>query len=166
MRITVKTVIVGKPPGKKYNVAEVFYENDRGESKTWKLFDFSNPAVYETLKNAKQGDAFDIVTGKNDKDFTEWRSATVAGAADAPAATPAGRTGSTQTRTSNYETADERAARQVLIVKQSSLAQAVAFVKQDAANDATVDTVLDIAQQFTNWVMKADYFSDEGDQDQ
>jgi hypothetical protein len=53
---------------------------------------------------------------------------------------------------SNYETADERAARQVMIVRQSSISNAVALLKTEK-HTPTTEEVLAVAKQFENFVL-------------
>jgi hypothetical protein len=53
---------------------------------------------------------------------------------------------------SNYETKEERAARQVLIVKQSSLTNAVATLSPGAKAALDANAVIDLAQKYADWV--------------
>ena len=55
-----------------------------------------------------------------------------------------------------YETADERALRQVMIVRQSSLAQAVALLSANGGKKNSPQDVISIAKVFENWVMTGD----------
>lgn len=135
------------------------YKDDRGETKTKKLMSFANPATYATLKDAKNGELFDITQIKNDKGFWDWTSATRSDAtgatastgADAPATTPA--KSFTPTK-SSYETTEERARRQVLIVKQSSLATAErSFQVAPLQEGPFLDELLARAQVLTDWVL-------------
>jgi hypothetical protein len=146
MQITITDVQVVQPPGKKYKQAEVAYQNYRGEAKTWKLMDFSNPAVFSILKTAKQGEQFEITTGKNDKDYTVWTSATKTNGASNPAAPTAA---SGQAAKSAWV---PDADRQRLIVKQSCLAQAVAFSDVTKPDVLAPQDVLDVAELFVAWV--------------
>lgn len=52
---------------------------------------------------------------------------------------------------SNYETKEERAARQRLIVRQSSLSSAIEVYK---GADNSIDEILSIADKFTDWVFE------------
>lgn len=134
----------------------VNYLNDRGENKSWKLMNFSNPKVFDVLKGATQGQMFDVVTRKNDKDFTEWAAITQLDAT-VTAPTPA----KTTPYKSSYETPEERAARQVLIVKQSCLAQAVALASVGAKTPPEADNVLALAEKFKEWVFATETFVDD-----
>ncbi len=83
-------------------------------------------------------------------DFWEWKSitATPATAGLAPTTT----SGVSRVTGSNYETRDERATRQVLIVKQSSLSAAVATLTPGAKAALDPKAVLALAQEYVDWV--------------
>lgn len=128
-----------------YSQMDISYVDERGGNKTWKIFSFSNPKVFDTFKNAKEGEVYEISTRKNDKDFTEWAAADKVGEGTGkPAATKA-------PVVSQYETRDERNLRQRLIVRQSCLAQAIAH----RGTDSTVEEITDVAEQFVAWVFEA-----------
>lgn len=159
MLITIVNVDVTNTPakgkGRPWSTAEVTYKNERGEVKAWKVISFANPQTFDVLKNAVNGEQYEITTGKNEKDFTVWTSAqkadgSVASNSSVVSAKPAGKVlGST------YETAEERAARQRLIVRQSSLAQAIEFAKLvPGVLDWQRDDILELAGQFTAWVFE------------
>ena len=135
-----------------YTTMVVSYVDERGANKSWKLISFSNPKVFDTFKNAKVNDVFNVTTRKNDKDFTEWASAEIVEESKAATSNTLTEKGS-NTRTpivSQYETRDERNLRQRLIVRQSCLAQAVEYV-----TDADIETVLQTAEKFNAWVWEA-----------
>lgn len=140
----------------------VSFLNERGEAKTWKILSFSNPKVFDILKNAKEGQVYDIDTRKNDKDFTEWAGATLV-EGTAPAA--AGK--SAVPYKSTYETPEERAVRQRLIVRQSCLAQAVATLAVGVKVGPTYDEVVALAARYNEWVFEApDLFETEAPDEQ
>lgn len=147
MQITVQNIGVttinkgGK--SRPYGEAKVEFLNERGETKAWTLRSFTNPSVFKTLESAQRGQTFEITTTKNDKDYTEWTSATLV----ATSATPARAVPQAAAR-STYETSEERAVKQRLIVRQSSLAQAIAFLPKEAIQS----DVLDCAETFAEWV--------------
>lgn len=133
----------------------VSYVDERGANKSWKLISFSNPKVFDTIKNANVNDVFEITTRKNDKDFTEWASATkVDGAPRSAASSSVG-----QTKTpvvSQYETRDERNARQRLIVRQSCLSNAIALLKGSTEDAPTsIEDAIGVADKFVAWVFEA-----------
>lgn len=130
-----------------YNKGTIVYTTDRGEQREQRIMSFANPGVFDAIKALKFPAKVDVHITKNDKGYNEW--AKVEPVSDEPASAPVSgntKSGSVTTR-STYETPEERAAKQVLIVKQSCLAQAVAFEK-----DATREQVLETAQVFVDWV--------------
>lgn len=132
-----------------YSTMNVSYVDERGANKSWKLISFANPKVFDTFKGATPNTVFEITTRKNDKDFTEWASAELVGPATTNnAPSPAG---TKPASISNYETREERNARQRLIVRQSCLAQAIASLEEKS--DTTV--VLALADQYVAWVFEA-----------
>lgn len=162
MQIEIINVAVTQVPTAKgsYGRAEVTYKNksfqDKVESKP--IMDFSAKDVYNVLKDAKFGDVFTIAREKNDKGFWDWKKI-VTGDEGAmfneeekkgisSMATPA----NTSPR-STYETADERAARQVLIVRQSSVSSAIAALKTEKVQ-LDANAIIDLARELEAYVMK------------
>lgn len=117
-------------------------------------------AVYTALVSAKQGDVFTIE--RDDTQYKNW-----IGAVQAPpgaATTTSNKTSSAAIPVrSSYETPEERATKQILIVRQSCLAQAIEFQKHDNPKKAfSVDDVLGVAQEFVDWVyQKGDILSSD-----
>lgn len=147
-----------------YNKLEVTYKKD-GKVTARKIMDFTNKAVYNAFKDASNGDVFDVTEKKNDKDYWEFASATKSAGEGAQSSGSVASTGSTQISSgrvgsavpkSNYETSEERAARQVMIVRQSSLSNAVALLDVQADKKATADQVITIAKQFEAYVLGTD----------
>lgn len=125
------------------------YLNERGETKTWTLRSFTNPSVFKTLSESAPGTTYEITTTKNDKDFTEWSSATVVDSKAAPAPRSA-----PQTSRSTYETPEERAVKQRLIVRQSSLSNAI-DVQKASGSAIALPELLSLAEDLYEWVYKA-----------
>lgn len=147
--ITVIDVTVTKQAargkGKPYEVAEVVHTDDRNQgARTKKLVSFSNPQVFDLLKNAVKGDQFEITLQK-EGDYWQWTSATPVEAGASPTAKVA-----SEPKAAWVPDAD----RQRLIVKQSSLAQAVEFVMK-SDQEHTVENILDVADDFVAWVFDA-----------
>jgi hypothetical protein len=137
-----------------YSTMIVSYVDERGANKSWKLISFSNPKVFDTLKNAKVNDVFNITTRKNDKDFTEWASAEIVEESKAATSNSLAERANNSVKTpvvSQYETRDERNTRQRLIVRQSCLAQAVEY----RGSNQDIDAILETAEQFVAWVFEA-----------
>ena len=149
-----------------YQVIDLAYKNksfqDKLEGK--KVMSFTNKDVFAALQKASFGDIFEISRVKNDKGFWDWTAANSGG--DVPvqssggASPMASNNNATSVKTgnvtpkSNYETAEERAARQVLIVRQSSISSAVEFAVANKIKDE--EEVLRLATRFVDYVFGKD----------
>lgn len=117
-----------------YDVIEVAYRKD-GKIEGKKVMSFVNPKVFEALGNFSAGDNISVtaekVAGRDGKEYWQW-TAVESGSeqpsqASSKPVSALERSASVATKSvSNYETKEERAARQVMIVRQSSLSNAVA----------------------------------------
>jgi len=148
MKINViATAVVNKG---KWNQVEVTYKNlatDKVDSKN--IVSFSNKDVYNILKDSRQGDVFEVTTEKNDKGYWEWTN--IVGAVATPVGEqPKKESGGTQYK-STYETPEERALKQVYIIRQSSIASAISLLKNDKKVPSK-DEVLALAKDFENFV--------------
>ena len=153
MQIQIQFIAVQVEDKGKYKQAEVTYK-DIGQNKTTskKLMSFNNPIVYKTLVDAKNGELYIIDMQKNDKGYWDWisvKSATGVDTTNTNSDTSAGKTHASPR--SNYETPEERAQRQVYIVRQSSLSNAIELLKTDKKTP-TVDEVIGVAKQFEAYV--------------
>jgi len=166
MRIKVLAVENKKvEEGKKnYNLLDVSYKNlefNKVEGK--KLVSFASPDVYNALKDAKAGDEFDVTKGdKSAAGFVPWTRCVVAGEAtltedsrQVSGAAPAS-TASKSTPRSTYETPEERAKKQVYIVRQSSIGAAIELLNLMGNKKASVEEVTSIAKQFEQYVFGND----------
>lgn len=135
-----------------YSVAEVNYE---GAKKPFKLFSFKNPAVFDALKDAKAGQVFEVNSVKGEDGFFSWTTAKEVAEDEAPTEKKSWTPGADP-----RETKEERALRQRLIVRQSSLKEAIEFHKLHAGSPPEQD-ILDTAERFTAWVYEAPDLFDE-----
>lgn len=156
---------VGKPGPKGWSKAVVDYEVN-GQRRKQNIMSFTNPAVYKAVTSGQfTGETVEVDIIKNAKGYDEWTAIQAAGtgngASGASAPAPTGTTTSAATRVtgSNYETAVERARRQVLIVRQSSLSNAIDILKSTEAL-IEIEEVLPLAQRLVDWVF--DEGTDEG----
>jgi len=135
--------------GRSYQSIEVTYKDEQGQVKNKKLMSFSNPSVFNHIKGLAKGDQINLRTEKDAAGYWQWTGI----GDDAPAGTaqtkPA--TGGRVTG-SNYETKEERAARQILIVRQSSLSSAVELL----GTGKSVADVIATAKQFEAYVFGPD----------
>ena len=132
--------------GRSYQSIEVTYKDDQGQVKNKKLMSFSNPSVFNHIKDLTKGDQINLRTEKDAAGYWQW----IGIEGDKTVATETKTTPQTGGRVtgSNYETKEERAARQVLIVRQSSLSSAVELL----GPGKSIEEVLAVAKQFEDYV--------------
>ena len=139
--------------GRSYQEIEVTYKTENGQVSNKKLMSFSNPSVFNHIKGLGKGDSVNVTTVKNAKGFWDWTG--IGNEGDAPVATqskPATAQAGGRVTGSNYETKEERAARQVYIIRQSSLSTAVELL----GSGKSVDEVINVAKQFEAYVFAKD----------
>jgi hypothetical protein len=141
--------------GKKvpYKMFELNYlSNGRAGKK--QIMSFTD--VFKTLLASAEGEEFEITT-QQDGEYTNWATATSKGVTTAPNSahqSPADRMpakGATAFK-STYETPEERAKKQVYIIKSVALKEAVSFHTGQEDLEFTVQDVLNIAKQFEEYV--------------
>ena len=161
--ITITNVDVSTPAGKNYSVAEVIFKMN-GETKTKKIMSFVNPAVFNTIKDAQRGEEYNITQEKDQQGYWQWTSIKK-GAGDEPTQTAAASTRTAASSTGrDFETKDERAERQRLIVRQSSLAQSIATLSVGSKTAPDTAAVLELAEKYVAWVTDApDLFEEPND---
>lgn len=150
--------------GKPYEQLEVVYKdlsyNDTVKSK--KIMPFGDSKnVFDALKGATNGQVFDVQVVKNQAGFNDWIAATpgTAGAPSAasqPPAQAASRVSpvpaATPQRANTFETPEERAKKQVYIVRQSSLSAAIATLGVGAKSALKPADVIAVAKEYTDFV--------------
>ncbi len=153
----IATSVETKPTAKgSYQQLEVTYKNltYQGKVESKKLMSFgANAAAFKTLSNAPTGSQWEVTVVKNAQGYNDWPTVVAASSDAAPAAASTGalpKTQPGQTR-STYETPEERAQRQVLIVRQSSLSAAVSTLAVGAKN-VKPEEVLALAKTYENYV--------------
>lgn len=156
-----KTTKQGKTSS--YIQNEVTYKRlDTGkiESKKFMSFVKQSEAIYKALSDCQMDDQFLVTSEKNEGtgywDWTEIVAQVPGQAAPVPAtgsSVAARSTTSTPVR-SSYETPEERAKKQVYIVKQSCLNQAVAVLSVGAKTPPEDGAILQKAQKYVDWVFE------------
>lgn len=153
MQITVLSVEVSTPPGKKYQVAEVAYKDHEGKVSGKKIMSFVNKDVFNQVSKAKGGDVFDVTLAKDDAGYWQWTSITaltgITTNTNAPKANASPK--------STYETPEERAQKQVYIVRQSSLTNAIALANATGDKLATPESIIAVAKQFEAYVFDVEF---------
>lgn len=152
--ISVETTDKVTKSNKPYVELDITFKNcdfqEKVESK--KLNPFGNKSVYDTLKSAKTGDFFDVSRVKNDAGFWDWTDIKPIDGSNAPAASVASSGSKTvPTPKSTYETPEERALRQIYIVRQSSIGHAIETLKTDKKSPEP-DDVLALASKYESFV--------------
>lgn len=149
-----------------YNEAVITFKNKTFQDKieTKKLLDFASKEVYPILSQAKFGEVYDIIKTKDEQGFWQWVGINYSNAkqfAPQPEGNPVNNKAPSVTPKSTYETAEERAARQVMIVRQSSLANAVSLLAANGGKKNTVEEVIAVAKLFENYVLDKNQVSDK-----
>lgn len=140
--------------GKPYTLLEVAYKRD-GKMDGKKIFPFGDKEVYNKLKTLVKGDVVTI-TSEKEGEYWEWKRVQ-SGTVSQPTSTATTSTGSSTRAAvpapkSNYETAEERAERQKIIVRQSSISNSISLLKTDK-NHPKLEEVLATAAKMYAWVM-------------
>jgi hypothetical protein len=148
--VDVSTPQVTKTAKGQYQAIEVSYKNEQGQIQGKKLMSFSNPGVFKAIQEYAKGDVLDVEATKDDQGYWQWKSVSKSDGT-APAPTAKAPTSGGKVTGSNYETSEERAKRQVYIVRQSSISSAIDLLKSNG-NDVKVDNVLSVAKQLENYV--------------
>ncbi len=154
MQITVLSVNKESKPGKngkQYNCLNVAYKGDDGKVAGKNVTEFSK-AAYSVLSNALNGEVYTVTSVKNDSGFWEWSK--VEHSTATTTVEPMQTNKAYASPKSTYETPEERAIKQVYIVRQSSISNAIAFVKEQTKKP-TVHEVLAIAKQFEEYVFNS-----------
>jgi hypothetical protein len=143
----------------KYDKAAVVYSFN-GQNRTQNIMSFSNPGIFAKVRTMKPGEEYNVEVTKNDKGFNQWASveSTTSAAADAGVSVKAGAVGSARTNVSTYETPEERKVKQLYIIRQSSISNAIEYCKQQdgAGQGFKVNEILDVAQQFVDFVYQTE----------
>lgn len=145
----------------KYEILHVTY-TDGNYNNTKKIVSFSNPAVYKALKDMSPGSQFSVSETQNGK-FKNWSQIFLNGTESVksvptnrntagPQAAPSNSNVSTQVR-STYETPEERAQRQVYIIRQSSLERAVETLTPGSKAPLDPSAVIALASVYTDYVL-------------
>lgn len=153
---------------KPYTVVEATFKNlsFQGKVEAKKIMPFGeNSNAHKALINAQNGDVFDVQVVKNSAGYNDWVAVTP-GVAGSPSPTtqsvqpaqtagrvlPASSAASAPARTSTYETPEERAKKQVYIVRQSSLSAAIATLGAGAKSALKPSDVIAVAKEYEAFV--------------
>ena len=141
---------------KPYEFLEVSFKNQTFQDKpeVKKVMPFNYKEVFNTLKNATKGDIFIIERDKNKSGFWDWISIHTGEATDMPTAATPQKTSPAVATKGSWETPEERATKQLYIIRQSCLAQAVNTLTVPAkpGTEITSNAVMDLAQEYVDFV--------------
>lgn len=159
MQIQVVTTTVETKPTQKgsYQQLEVVYKNltYQGKIESKKLMSFgANAGAFKTLSEAAAGSTWEVSVVKNAQGYNDWPTVVASNGAAAEAAPQAINSAKAAVGAgarSTYETPEERAQRQILIVRQSSLSAAVSTLAVGAKSVKPED-VIAVAKQYANYV--------------
>lgn len=150
-KLTVLKTEVTKPEGKNYKICEFGYKAEDGKVKGMRIFDVAHlKPVFAVASASKPGDILEATFKQNDKGFWEFASLSPSSAQSVSADKP--QAGASR---GNWETAEERAARQVMIVRQSSLSNAIAYAaaQNPKGTALDMDAIIENAKVFENYVL-------------
>ena len=148
--VDVSTPQVTKTAKGQYQAIEVSYKNEQGQIQGKKLMSFSNPTVFKAIQEFAKGDILNVEAVKDDQGYWQWKAVQKSDGSEPVTTSKPATTGGKVTG-SNYETPEERAKRQVYIVRQSSISSAIELLKSNG-NDVKVDNVFSIAKQLEDYV--------------
>ncbi len=160
MNITIVSKAIETVPTAKgsYQKAIVTYKNDQGKTETKNILSFANKEVWNAVAEAQPGDKFVAKSEKNAKGYWEWVGLNK-GAATNPGVPSLGQqTGGVGAVRTGWqgESPDERAKKQVYIVRQSSISAAIATLSVGAKTPPSSEAVLKLAREYEDFVFSSD----------
>ena len=152
MRIEIIDVVVENKG--KWRQANVSYKGPEGKPEGKKIMSFANKDVFKAISQAQTGDLFDVKLEKNDKGYWDW----VEIVSEGKNVTPTSQTfpKAASTARSTYETPEERARRQVYIVRQSCLERAIQLAVANGQQPVTEEDVIKSARVFERYVFETE----------
>ena len=140
--------------GKTYKALTVVYKNREGKIETKTINPFGpGQNTVSILSEATTGQYYEVQTVKNDAGYWDWVDPRVTDgqAASSPAApSPASRASSGGEN--RFETSEERAKKQVYIVRQSSLSNAVETLAVGSKTALDPKKVIEVARMYEAYV--------------
>ena len=134
----------------KFDCVNVNFKNlENGKTSMKPVMSFHG--AFDVMKNAKEGQEYNVKAEKDKNDYWVWGAASegVVGTLKAYGSRPV----SQPAPKSTFETPEERARKQVYIVRQSSLATAVELFSVQGNTEANAQEVIEVADQFAKYVL-------------
>ena len=151
--------------GKPYEQLVIAYKDlgngGKVASKTIMPFGFQKD-TFVTLKNAKPVEVFDIDVQKNEAGYNDWIHAKKGVASNATSTNVSQSTGQqsssggTTTSKGGWETPEERAKKQIYIVRQSSISAAVNALSVGVKTGPKAVEVIEYARELESYVFESD----------
>ena len=156
MKIEIINVASQSKPAKNgtYTQLDIAYKNldFQGKIEAKKVMSFTHKDTFAVLSKATLGQVYEIERVK-EGEYWQWTSAKLVGN-DAPTTNSSNISKPNATPKSTYETPEERALRQRMIVRQSSLSNAIDTLAVNPGKDKLdTDQVLALAKVYFDWVM-------------
>ena len=161
LNITILSVDIKTKPnsrGGTYQDAEVAFKNNtyqgKVEGKSVRSLG-AKEAAFKVLATAQPGETYEVQVVKNEKGFNDWVSLQKSQPGVAAPNVPTVQSkssGATAAPRSTYETPEERAKKQVYIIRQSSVSSAIA-IHSVGAKTLGLDPVLDTAKRIETYVL-------------
>lgn len=161
MSITIQvlsTSVETKPTAKgSYQMLEVAYKNltFQGKVESKKIMSFgAQEEAFKALATAGVTSVWDVEVTKNEKGYNDWIKVTKGVAPAMVQASPKSVQASTSSSANarGFETPEERAKKQVYIVRQSSLTNAIATLTVGRKSEVKPEEVINLAKQYEAFV--------------
>ena len=161
--LSVQTTTQTAKSGKPYQQLEVAFKNNTfGKVESKKIMPFgAQKAAFDALANAPTGAVFEVTVVKNDAGYNDWTAISQA-VPGSPAPQAAGSINNAKPTAGNavqvkstYETPEERAKKQVYIIRQSSLSAAIGSLSVGAKAALKASDVIAVAEEYYAWVMQS-----------
>lgn len=137
-----------------------FIDQESGREKKRQMIEFNSGAAFQKLADSELGSTWEVSTKPaKDPQYTDWVDATPVASEEPVEAAKAAGKGKTTTPAaapfkSTYETPEERARKQVYIVRQSSLTNAISILGFQCTNGQAMNTssVIAVAKELEAYV--------------
>ena len=161
--LSVQTTTQTAKSGKPYQQLEVAFKNNTfGKVESKKIMPFgAQKAAFDALANAPTGAVFEVTVVKNDAGYNDWTAISQA-VPGSPAPQAVGSINNAKPTAGNvtqvkstYETPEERAKKQVYIIRQSSISAAIGSLSVGAKSALKASDVIAVAEEYYAWVMQS-----------
>src|SRR5512135_3771254 len=115
---------------------------------------FVNPVVFNAVSEAQAGEVFTIESEKDANGYWQWTKATKGASQSVPKSPQAS---GVPTPRSTYETPEERAKKQIYIVRQSSVSSAIELLAANGGKKNTKEEVVELAKYFEAYVFGEEF---------